>query len=369
MKVAHLVPYFEPHYTGGIQNYVAELARQQQRMGLDVSIITAVLPERNRPTQNIQNVRRWNKDNASLKVIRLKSWLVWQRTPLCPSLIPGLKRLKVDVVHLHSPSPWFELALLLANQNDGNLVITLHNGFPEARLGQRFFSSAARRLLYKAMDSARSVIAPHAGFLPQLLSPSVVEGCRPHLHLIPPGVDHSRFSPLETPRDEKRVLFVAHLREEKGLDVLVEAMAEMADLHLDVLASVSYESSYYRRVRDFAVGRLGSRVSFFINPDHESLLKAYNRAACVVVPSTGLDSWNMVLLEAAACGTACVRSELPGLAWAGFALTAPPGDAGKLATAIRETIERRPELGLLAKKEAAKYTWERTCRDTVSVYQ
>ena len=69
---------------------------------------------------------------------------------------------------------------------------------------------------------------------------------------------------------------------------------------------------------------LGDRVKFVLSPDRPTLIDAYNRASCVVVPSLGLESWNLVLLEAAACGTACVRTELPGLAWAEFEI-APGG--------------------------------------------
>ena len=140
-------------------------------------------------------------------------------------------------------------------------------------------------------------------------------------------------------------------------------------LRLQVLGTVSYEDSYYKRVRQDAELRLGDRVRFTLSPDSDVLLDAYNRASCLVVPSLGLVSWNLVLLEAAACGTACVRTDLPGLGWADFALTAPPNDASQMAGAIDAAITRREELGAGAESAATGYSWERTCRDTQGAYE
>jgi glycosyltransferase involved in cell wall biosynthesis len=198
--------------------------------------------------------------------------------------------------------------------------------------------------------------------------PRLARSIGPKLYVLPPGVDHQQFRPLGVPRDESCVLFVAHIRPEKGLHVLVEAMSRLPRLRLEVLCTVSYEAAYFRRVRGDARRLLGDRVKFVLSPDRPTLIDAYNRASCVVVPSLGLESWNLVLLEAAACGTACVRTELPGLAWAEFAVPAPTGDAELTARAIERAIADRDELGARAKSAADEYSWERTCRETVAAY-
>ena len=122
-------------------------------------------------------------------------------------------------------------------------------------------------------------------------------------------------------------------------------------------------------MRRLAQEKLGDRATFVLNPDYKTLFEAYNRATCVVVPSIGLESWNLVLLEAAACGAACVRAGLPSLAWADFAAVAPPGDALALATVIQSAFEHRPALEMAALRAAQGYSWEITASNSIEVYR
>ena len=363
MKVVHLVQFFEAGYAGGIQRYVAELAKLQRQMGLDASILTVTLGRGHR------NGSGWAGGGIeSVPVQARESWAILSRTPIYPAIVGDVRRLDADVVHLHGPSPWFEAALLFARPKPGGLVVTLHNTFPRTTAMQRYLGWFGQRLMARTLKRADAVIAPTLEFLNSFVPPDLARRIGPKLHVLPPGVDHDQFRPLGVPRDENCVLFVAHLRPEKGLHVLVEAMSLLPRLRLEVLCTVSYEAAYVRQVCRDAKKLLGTRVKFVFSPDRKSLIEAYNRASCVVVPSLGLESWNLVLLEAAACGTACVRTELPGLAWATFAVPAPAGEAAETARAIEWTIAHREELGDRAKRAADQYSWERTCRETVAAY-
>jgi phosphatidylinositol alpha-mannosyltransferase len=158
------------------------------------------------------------------------------------------------------------------------------------------------------------------------------------------------------------------VRPEKGLHVLVEAMALLPGRCLEVVAAVSYESKYYSEVKRRAVSLLADRVRFRENVSPDALNEAYNRAGVVVAPSMGLESWNLVLLEAAATGAACVLTDLPGMRWADFAVEAASGDVASLAKAIEGAMARREELGCWGKQRAHEYSWERTCRETLAAY-
>ena len=368
MKILHLVQFYEAAYAGGVQRYVGELARSQKRTGLDVSVLTVTLPRHDRNGAG-GTEDRWHHDDGAVPVIARKSWGVFLRTPIYPSIVADVGRSDADVLHVHGPSPWFDAALLLARPSRGSLVLTLHNTFPRTTRVQRRLGWIARRLMHRTMDRADAVIAPHDAFLSDLVPGRVASRIADKLYLLPPGVDRQRFRPLGLARDERCVLFVAHIRPEKGLHVLVEAMTMLPHLRLEVLCTVSYDGAYFEQVRRQAVRRLGSRVSFTLDPDSDALVRAYNSAACVVVPSTGIESWSLVLLEAAACGAACVRTDLPGLAWADFAPSAPAGNAAELARVIQSAIDNREELGTRAKKVASGYSWERTCRETLGVYR
>ncbi|MBI4306848.1 MAG: glycosyltransferase, partial [Chloroflexi bacterium] len=110
-------------------------------------------------------------------------------------------------------------------------------------------------------------------------------------------------------------------------------------------------------------------VRFSVDPGPEQLVDAYCRAGCVVVPSLGLESWNLVLLEAAACRAPCVRTDLPGLAWADFAVKVSPDDPVQLAKGIEMGLARGRELGEQAGDAARQYSWERTHLETLAAYQ
>ncbi len=369
MRVAHLVQYFEPGYTGGIQHYVGELARRQSDLGIDVTVLTVALPKRYRRIVSHQDAERWHDHNSSLRIIRREAWAVRQRTPIYPMLHSDIRRLRAEVIHLHVPSPLFEFSLLLAPRCKGRLVLTVHNGFPRTTVWHRWLGRVGQRLLHKTLDKSEAIIGPHLRFMEALLPAPVLASFQPRLTIVAPGVNRTVFRPRALARNEKTVLFVAHLRPEKGLHVLIEAMERLPGLHLQVMVSVSYEASYYHDMRRLAEAKLGARVRFVLDPEPQALSDAYNQAACVVVPSLSVESWNLVLLEAAQCGAACVVTDIPGLAWADFAVQAPVGDAAGLAQAIRSALGRREQLGARARESASRYSWERTCEETLAVYQ
>jgi glycosyltransferase involved in cell wall biosynthesis len=318
-------------------------------------------------------------------------------------LVNDLRRIEADVLHLHSPSPTLEAALLLVSRSRGfptsagpgqapRLVVTVHNDLPRTTGLQRALGAIEERLLARVLRRADAVIMPHDAFardagprfglterhfsalpLPvngRLTNSGAVEGAGGwgSLHIVPPGVDHTRFRDLHLERDPNTVLFVGHVRPEKGLHVLVEAMGHLPQRRLEVVAAVSYESKYYEGVKRRAASLLGGRAVFRENLTPEELAEAYNRACVVVAPSLGLESWNLVLLEAAATGAACVRTDLPGMRWADFAVEAPAGDARALANAIEDAIVCREELGCKGKQRAHEYSWDRTCRETLAAY-
>jgi phosphatidylinositol alpha-mannosyltransferase len=134
-----------------------------------------------------------------------------------------------------------------------------------------------------------------------------------------------------------------------------------SDVRLRVLATVKYARGYARA--RLAEGRrlLGERLDWVEGASDADLARSFNEAAVVAVPSVGLESWNLVMLEAAACGAPVVRSDLEALRWAGFALESRAGDPADLARALREALERAPGLSADALAASSAYRWDRTC--------
>jgi phosphatidylinositol alpha-mannosyltransferase len=331
MRVVHLAPFIEGGYTGGMQRYVIELVKQQRCSGIDASV---------------QTIRLGDEDHVDGVPVRgRRATFVWQRTPVHALLPRDLGRIEADVVHVHSPSPTLEAALLLRRPKVRRLVLTLHNVLPATTRLQRALGTIETAVLRRVLRRADAVIVPHLAFAYEAGRQFGFDAEDPRVRVVPPGVDHDAFRPLCLARDEDVVLFAGHVRPEKGLHVLVEAMALLSEKRLEVFAAVSYESRYFEQIRRRAESLLGNRVRFRIGAGGCELVEAYNRAGVVVAPSLGLESWNLVLLEAAATGAACVRTNLPGMAWADFAAEAPAGDATALARAILEALANREEMG------------------------
>ena len=110
--------------------------------------------------------------------------------------------------------------------------------------------------------------------------------------------------------DDVVVLSVARLAPEKGLDVLVHAVAETGDPRL--LLVVAGEGPEHERLRDLAEVR-GVRLVLVGDLAWERIVEAY-AAADVFALLSAREPWAVVVNEAAACGLPLVLSDRVGAA-------------------------------------------------------
>ena len=110
--------------------------------------------------------------------------------------------------------------------------------------------------------------------------------------------------------DDVVVLSVARLAPEKGLDVLIHAVAEARDSRL--LLVLAGDGPERERLGDLAEV-LGLRVVFAGNRDWEQIVELYV-AADVFALLSEREPWAVVVNEAAACGLPLVLSDRVGAA-------------------------------------------------------
>lgn len=158
--------------------------------------------------------------------------------------------------------------------------------------------------------------------------------------IAPNAVDPAIFGTAPRTRSDGacRVIAVARLSPEKGLDVLLEAV-EGLRVEL-VIAGTGPEES---RLRALA----GPNVTFLGNVDRDALPQLYADADVAVVPSRS-DTWGMVLNEAALAGLPIVATETVGAAYdvlenEGNGFRVPSEDVDAMRAALRRLIES-PEL-------------------------
>lgn len=212
--------------------------------------------------------------------------------------------------------------------------------------------------------------------------------------IVPPGVDISHFYPI--PQDEAKefigvlpceqvLLFVGRIEPLKGIDTLIDALAILRRQGLEMCLiviggdpdageqGISAEMARLQMIRENA--GMQDLVAFLGKRSQDTLPYYYSAVEAVVVPSH-YESFGMVALEAMACGTPVVASQVGGLAYlvqdneTGF--TVPVDDpvalADKLATLMTDH-DLRGRMGLQAAEFAQEYAWEKIASRILKVYE
>lgn len=148
------------------------------------------------------------------------------------------------------------------------------------------------------------------------------------IELVAPGVDHAFFSPGDRVGARAALqhldlgngpvlLFVGRIQPLKGLDVAVRALAAFGrrDARLVVVGGASGADGAAEVDRiDKLVAELGVADQLrSVEPVPHHLLSTYYRAADVVLVPSRSESFGLVALEAAACGTPVVAAAVGGL--------------------------------------------------------
>jgi D-inositol-3-phosphate glycosyltransferase len=206
------------------------------------------------------------------------------------------------------------------------------------------------------------------------------------VEIVAPGVDHAFFSPgpragaraaLSNLRlgDGPVLLFVGRIQPLKSLDVAVRALASLDAAALaggtarPVLVVVGGASGadgqdevdrLHKLVADLG---MGDQVRF-ADPQPHHLLSTYYRAADVVVVPSRSESFGLVALEAAACGTPVVAAAVGGLRTlvedgvTGFLVDGrdPADYADRIGLILGDPL-LATDLGRAASVRACDYTW------------
>lgn len=210
---------------------------------------------------------------------------------------------------------------------------------------------------------------------------------REKVEIVTPGVDQAFFSPGNQAGarwalkadDSPLLLFVGRIQPLKGVDVAIRALAELerddAKLWIVGGASGAGGSTEVDRVRQL-IASLGltERVRF-IPPQPHHLLSTYYRAADVCLVPSRSESFGLVALEAAACGTPVVASAVGGLltlvehARTGYLVDSrDPAQYAALVDSILADPVLARRLSVSAAARARDYTWSTSAASLRQIY-
>ena len=201
------------------------------------------------------------------------------------------------------------------------------------------------------------------------------------VEIVPPGVDHAFFSPGDRRGarlalglgDHPVLLFAGRIQPLKGLTIAVAALAELDarfdDAVLVVVGGASgAEGDAELRAATSLVDELGltDRVRF-VPPQPHHLLSTYYRAADVCIVPSRSESFGLVALEAAACGTPVVAAAVGGLLTlvdegeTGFLIdTRNPADYAAAISDLLGNPRMAESMAAAAAEHARHYTWSTT---------
>jgi teichuronic acid biosynthesis glycosyltransferase TuaC len=204
----------------------------------------------------------------------------------------------------------------------------------------------------------------------------------PHkLHVMRNGVDLQRFQRVAAPELRAGVglqpgqgpllLSVGHLIERKGHHLVVEALAALLPQHPDARAVIVGEG--VERARLEALARqlgVAERVTLTGSLPQTDLPRWYS-AADVLVLASSREGWANVLLEAMACGTPVVATNI----WGTPEVVAAPAagvlvnerSGAALAAGVQQLLAARPAPPAV-RAYAEGFGWEETSRAQVALF-
>jgi phosphatidylinositol alpha-mannosyltransferase len=362
MKIGIVSPYAYPR-PGGANSYIREQYEQLRELGHEVRIITAPWGD-DPPAQDVIQIGQaiaipYNGSIGRITLSLRLEYLV-ERT---------LKREQFDVIHHHEPLVPF-LSLQVLDSAKCPNVATFHafGGFSLSYwLGRPIGEHYMRKL------SARIAVSTAAMHFVSSYFPG-------EYRIIPNGVDvdfYAHARPFPEYRDGKiNILFVGRLEPRKGAVYLLRAYAKLKqrypDTRLILVAAGRQEGDLRRFVRE---GRLRD-VLFAGRVSDIDKARFYKTADIFCAPSTGQESFGIVLLEAMAAGRAVVASDIHGYKKVVqrnvTGLLVEPKDPDALCGALAQLIDDpalRDRFGAAGAQRAVDFDWAHVARQLVGVYE
>ncbi len=387
--------------TGGMNVYVRDLTRELGRLGVHVDVFTRSQDE------HVPHVL--HDLGYGNRVVHVPAG---PETPVeksnladyVPEFVEGVKAfaaekgIHYDVIHSHY---WMSglAAIPLSGAWGGVAIVQMFHTLGEMK--NRIAQSPAERETSARIAAEKKILSRADRVIVATLAEQtqlrfLYKANGNNLEIIPPGVDTSHFYPIPSdeakqylglrPRD-RMVLFVGRIEPLKGVDTLIRAMAclkfkqRVGRVHLAIIggepdadpAQMTAEMARLQRLSDDLC--MGEMVLFLGKRGQDTLPYYYSAAEVLVMPSH-YESFGMVALEAMACATPVIASDVGGL---GFLVqdgetgyTIPDGEPDMMCEKLSLLLtddSLRARMGERAAELAQSYRWEKIARQIIGVYE
>jgi glycosyltransferase involved in cell wall biosynthesis len=287
--------------------------------------------------------------------------------------LPFLQRLmlrgsRLDAIDAHYMYPDGVAAVWLGQTLGLPTVVTARG--TDINLIPRY--AVPRALIRRAIDGAAALIAVSAALKREL----VALGAPDHkITVLRNGVDTSLFHPMDRGATRAALgltrptlLSVGHLIERKGHHCIIEAMTRLPDFDLLIIG----EGPERTRLASM-IARLGlqGRVRLLGATPHAELPALYS-AADILVLASSREGWANVLLEALACGTPVVASNVWGnpevVRGAAAGIIAEENSPDGICSAVRRLQANLPAR-TLTRAYAEQFSWDATTEGQLALFR
>ena len=343
VKVIAPVPYYPPISFGSRQSY-SRVLRREMRDGLEV-----------------HHPRYFMTPKIGMTLYGFLMFL---------SVLPNMRRVRkaynFDLIDAHYVYPDGYAGVLLGRYFGRPVVVSARGS--DINLYANF--PVIRRFLRYTLEKADRVIAVCTALKEAIVKLNVPDG---KVLVIPNGVDGNKFHPfpkeearrkLGIPGDKRVILSVGGLIPRKGFDLLIKALsillkqARESNLHLVIVGDGESRPELEQLVSSHS---LNDHVVFAGSVPHQDLFLWYSAADLFCLASSR-EGWPNVLLEALACGTPVIATNV----W-GAPEIIPSEDIGLLTERDETAIAAKISLALNRSwvsgalvEYARRHTWDRT---------
>jgi phosphatidyl-myo-inositol alpha-mannosyltransferase len=367
MKIALVSPYDYP-YPGGVTEHVGALDKHFRALGHDTRIIAASSTDEDVLGEHIIKV------SGAIMPISVSGSKA--RVTYSPQVYQRVKKIlreeQFDVVHIHEPEiPILSIAVL---RHSHAINVGTFHAYRESNPAYLYMGPLFKRV-FGRLDGRI--------FVSQSVQESITRYFPGDYVIIPNGIDYARFSspnirPIDRFNDGRpSILFVGRMEKRKGFRHLIRAFPHIKSAIPDARLIVvgAFDDNDKAPFLRYARAHKLHGVHFVGRVTPDELARYYRTATVFCAPSTGFESFGIVLLEAMAAGVPIVASDIAGyrdvLENGRGGLLVPPGNeqaiGGAIITLLQDPI-RRTQMGECGRQKAADYDWSIIARRVLDYY-
>ena len=291
MKILHLYKDALPDSFGGVETFISELTTETSKLNFENVVLSTGLK-----THSV------HKNGTRIEYLRRNFTIL--STPISLDFLRknGEIRNNFDIIHLHYPYPFADMAIL-AHFTKQPLVISFHSEITKQKISKVFYEP----IKHQTFKKAKALVFSSNNLLTKVVDRQTFAN---KSLMIPLGIK-TLAKPSNTHHPDRKdkkpyALFIGVHRYYKGLDVLLDA-AKHLQYEILIVGDGPHRRSLEKRKADENI----YNVKFLGQVEEKRKIRLLNDCRVLVLPSTlPSEAFGLVILEAFSLAKPVITCEL-----------------------------------------------------------